>query len=56
MLDFLAKLTGGRPMKLIGFEFTDVVVNRPVFSWRDRMGRCWLAHGPWSLFRLSISR
>lgn len=46
------RLTGGRPMKVLFFQFTDVVDGRPVYSCVDRLGRSWLANGKWSLFRV----
>ncbi|KRA00275.1 hypothetical protein ASD64_01500 [Mesorhizobium sp. Root157] len=50
------KLLGGRPMKLMGFAFTDIVVGKPVFYWQDTLGRDWLAHGAWSIFRVPAGR
>ena len=35
-----------------GYGFFDNVVHRHVFYWRDRLGRRWMAFGPWSLFRV----
>lgn len=49
-------LTGGRPMHIVQFCFTDVVVNRPVYLCVDWFGRSWMAHGRWSLFRVSANR
>lgn len=47
-------LTGGRPMQLDGFAFTDTVVNQPVYYFTDRFGRRWMAHNRWSLFRVRL--
>lgn len=47
------RFTGGRPMVLVGFAFTDVVSGRPVSYWRDAFGKEWLAEGPWSSFRVA---
>lgn len=52
MRKLLTKLTGGRPMTNLGYSFTDGVSGRPVYRWRDRLGRVWLANGAWSLFRI----
>lgn len=46
------KLTGGRPMRRIGYAFTDVVSGAAVYYWRDRLGRVWVAEGALSLFRV----
>lgn len=46
------RLTGGRPMKHLGFAFTDVISGKPVSYWRDKFGREWMAVGAWSLFRV----
>lgn len=47
------KLLGGRPMVRIDFEFTDHVDGKDVFSFRDRLGRKWLANHAWALFRVT---
>lgn len=52
---WLWKLTGGRPMTFVNFRFTDVVNGLPVHHFHDRLGRDWLAHGRWSLFRVGIN-
>lgn len=44
--------TGGRPMILMGFAFTDVVSGRPVSYFRDAFGNEYMAEGPWSSFRV----
>lgn len=49
------KLFGGRPMRCEGFAFTDVVVNRPVYYWRDSLGRHWMAFHRWSLNRCPVN-
>lgn len=46
------KITSGRPMIKEGYAFTDSVAGRPVYYWRDRLGRRWMANGAWSLFRV----
>lgn len=56
MRKLLRKLTGGRPMSNMGYAFTDIVVGRPVYYWRDRLGRGWMANGAWSIFRVRRSR
>lgn len=53
MKNLFWKLTGGRPMKLIGFAFTDRVDGRAVNYYIDKFDRLWLANGPWSRFRVS---
>jgi hypothetical protein len=45
-------LTGGRPMNRICYCFEDAICRQPVYFWRDRYGRPWLAHHAWSLFRV----
>lgn len=52
MSKWIARLTGGRPMIHAGFAFTDAVSGRSVSYYVDRLGRPWLAEGPWSLFRV----
>jgi hypothetical protein len=54
-MKWLWKLTGGRPMIFIRFQFTDIVVGMPVNSYMDRLGRYWLANHSWSLFRVRMS-
>jgi len=56
MAGFLTKLLGGRPMRLEGFAFTDVVVGEPVYYYRDRLGRRWLAQSAWARFRVEVPR
>lgn len=51
----MKRLLGGRPMRCLGYAFTDKVSGRTVFYWRDRLNRDWLAEGAWSLFRVSPS-
>ena len=46
------KLTGGRPMDKIRFEFDDVVSGEKVYSFVDKLDRKWLATNKWSLFRV----
>ena len=55
MRDFLRWLTGGRPMVCEGDAFTDTVVGRRVYYWRDGYGRAWLAFGAWDLFRVPLT-
>lgn len=55
MIKLFFILTGGRPMKFMDFRFTDVVNSKPVHLYEDRNGRTWLAHGPWSWFRVGIN-
>lgn len=47
------RITGGRPMKLIGFAFINVVDGRAVNYYIDKFDRIWMANGPWSRFRCS---
>ncbi len=50
----LWKLTGGRPMKHIRTEFTDVVVGRQVNSYMDRNGKFWMAYSAWDWGRMRM--
>jgi hypothetical protein len=43
MFKFLWYLTGGRPMKRLSYEFTDQITGEPVYYWRDKLGRKWMA-------------
>ena len=43
-------------MKLIDYYFTDVVANKRVCRWEDKLGRFWMATGAWALFRIGISK
>ena len=47
-----AKITGGRPMRKIGFAFTDTVTGKPIFYFKDLLGRAWLAEHRWASFRV----
>lgn len=47
------RLTGGRPMKLIGFAFTDVVDGQAVNYYIDKFDRVWMANSRWSRFRVT---
>ncbi len=49
---FFRWLLGGRPMKRVGFAFTDRVSGRSVNYYRDRYGRYWMAEHGWALFRV----
>lgn len=40
-------------MKYVDVAIVDVVSQRSVYQWIDRLGRKWLAEGPWSLFRVA---
>ena len=48
--------TGGRPMQRIGHAFTDNVSGKEVDYYVDKFGRFWMAEGPWSLFRVKITK
>lgn len=39
-------------MYRLNLSFTDVVSGERVHYWVDRLGRFWMAHGAWSLFRV----
>jgi hypothetical protein len=52
-VNWLWKLTGGRPMRRLEHRFTDQVSGRGVWRFVDRLGREWLAEGAWSLFRVA---
>lgn len=52
----VARLTGGRPMKLEGLAFVDKVSGRPVNYYVDSFGRRWMAEGRWSRFRVLAVR
>lgn len=45
-------ITGGRPMKRLGYDFTDAVTGEAVCYYLDGYGREWLATGAWSGFRM----
>ena len=49
------KITGGRPMRDDGFNFTDTVSGKSVRNYTDSFGRHWMADsGRWSMFRVRI--
>lgn len=50
----LFSVTGGRPMKREGPAFYDFIGHLGVSYYRDKLGRRWLAEGPWSKFRVEI--
>lgn len=51
-MKWLWKLTGGRPMTYVHCLFVDSVDGSSVCHYRDRLGRNWMATGPWALFRV----
>lgn len=53
---FLDRATGGRPMRRVGYAFTDAVSGRGVHYYVCRDGTLWLAEHRWSLFRERASR
>jgi len=53
-VNFLAKLTGGRPMKRGAHCFFDRVIGEDVFYYEDRLGREWIACSAWALFRVPV--
>ena len=55
MKNFLYRLTGGRPMDCLELGFRDCVVGKPVWYWRDKFGRRWMAFSAWSFFRVRVS-
>ena len=52
LIEAVERATGGRPMRVIEYAFTDAVSGRGVWYWRDRVGRVWMAENAWSLFRV----
>ena len=48
----LIKITGGRPMIYLGFNFRDVVSGESVNDYQDKLGRYWLATSRWAIFRV----
>lgn len=46
------QLTGGRPMTLLEFRFTDKISGEPVYLARDKHDRLWLTSSPWAMFRV----
>src|SRR4051794_11654222 len=52
----VAFVLGGRPMNLDGFAFVDMVTGSHISFWVDRLGRSWLAPGPWSWGRMELSK
>lgn len=46
------RITGGRPMEHIRWEFTDDVLAAHVYLWIDGNGRFWLATNRWGPFRV----
>lgn len=46
------RLTGGRPMRYMRSSFTDIISGEAVSFYEDRLGRIWLATGPWAWFRV----
>lgn len=51
----LQRILGGRPMRRVEYAFTDRVTGKPVFRWKDSLGRYWLAEHAWALFRVLTS-
>lgn len=53
-MNWLWKLTGGRPMKFIRAEFYDHIVKKDVCSYMDKHGHYWFAFSPWTWGRLRM--
>lgn len=51
----LAHLTGGRPMRCLGFAFRDCVSGEGVYDFQDKFGRIWMANNRWSWFRCQMT-
>jgi hypothetical protein len=47
-------ITGYRPMKYVEFRFMDTVTWEPVYLWKDKRGRYWLATSAWAFFRVEV--
>lgn len=41
-------------MRRLGHALTDRVTGNSVYYWQDKLGRYWMAEGPWSLFRVEV--
>lgn len=58
MIDLIKRVfaiaSGGRPMRRIGFAFTDIVSGKPVHYFEDFHGTIWLAEHRWSGFRVPL--
>ncbi|WCE04448.1 hypothetical protein [Pseudoxanthomonas sp. JBR18] len=53
MNQIIAKMTGGRPMRMVEpCLFIDRVVGLPVGLYEDKFGRMWMAYGPWGMGRV----
>jgi hypothetical protein len=46
------RLTGGRPMRRLGYGFIDRVSGETVSYYIDAFGRCWMATSRWGWFRV----
>jgi hypothetical protein len=51
-MNFIKNLLGGRPMEYEGCAFFDYISGKKVNRYTDTLGRKWLAHSAWSLFRV----
>ena len=51
-MNWLWKLTGGRPMTRVQHLFVDRVSGQDVCHYRDRFGRNWMATSAWDLSRV----
>lgn len=45
-----------RTLERIGYAFTDIVVGKPVYYYRDRDGVVWLKNSKWSTFAVRTNR
>lgn len=54
-LKLLYKITGGYPMKRIDNAFIDIVSSKPVYYYKDTLGRVWLAEHAFATFRVKPS-
>lgn len=52
-MSWMWRLTGGRPMRRVRYEFIDCVGSH-VYSFMDRTGRFWLATSKWGFFRVRM--
>lgn len=51
-MNWLWKLTGGRPMTRLQCLFVDCVSGEDVCHYRDKFGRNWMASNAWARFRV----
>ena len=55
IVSWFMRITGGRPMTMDGYAFTDCVSDKAVFYYKDYFGNKWMANDSWGFFRVAAN-